>query len=182
MSTDTIKTLAIGLISTPSRPQHHEALLTVALRSAVAAYSATQPRIIAEVRNVDGLPGTDELGTYAEFQVPLSTGISYATLLTVEGEQYKYRVVYSDASSAGVRLYGAPAGPQALTIWRPVPHDPAVPTWPPHHEAIIALMTASFYLNALSLQEPDTPRAEMIQSLAAAYYGRAATTLQQIGA
>ena len=180
MSTDSIKTLAVGLISLPSRPLHHEGLLDAALRAAVAAYSATQPRLTAEVRNCDGQPGSDELGAYVEYQAPLTAGISYAVTITIEGEQYKHRLICSDATNATVRVYGAPLGTQALTIWRPASHDPAIATWPPHHEAIIALMTASFYLNAVSLQEPDAQRAELIQSLAASYYGRAATTLSQI--
>ena len=47
-------------------------------------------------------------------------------------------------------------------------------------QAIIALMCASFYLNAVSLVEPDIRRAEMIQSIAASYYGRATSTLQTL--
>lgn len=178
MSADTIKTLAIGLISPPSRVRHHEALLASALRTALAAYSALQPCLTAESVNAEGIAGSDELGAYAEFQVPLSTGVVYATQVTLGGEGYRHRLISCGPSNASVRVYGALAGTRALTIWRPGPHDPAVPTWPPHHEALIALMTASFYLNALSLQETDPTRADLIQSLAAAYYGRAATTLQ----
>ena len=180
MSTDSIKILAIGLISPPNRPLHHEGLLDAALRSAIAIYSATQPRLTAEVCNCEGQPGTDEQSAFMEYQAPLSSGISYAVTITIAGECYKHRLIYSGTSNATLRVYGAPPGSQALTIWHPAAHDPAIPTWPPHHEALIALMTASFYLNALSLQEPDTSRAELIQSLAASYYGRAATTLSQI--
>jgi hypothetical protein len=180
MSSETIKTLAIGLISPANRPVHHEGLLDAALRSAIATYSATQPCLTAEAYSCAGQPATDEQGACMEYQVPLSSGAAYAVMITIAGEQYKHRLIYASATEATLRIYGAPSETQALTIWRPAAHDPAIPTWPPHHEALIALMAASFYLNALSLQEPDAQRAELIQSLAASYYGRAATTLSQI--
>jgi hypothetical protein len=180
MSTDNIKTLAIGLLSLPGRHCHHEGLLEAAVRSAIATYSAMQPRLVAETCTCEGQAITDEQGTGVEYLLPLSSSCGYAVKIVIAGEQYRHRILSCSTSAATLRVYGAPAGTQTLVIWHAGAHDPAIPTWPPPHEALIALMTASFYLNALSLQEEDVQRAELIQSLAASYYGRAVTTLSQI--
>ena len=179
MSITTIKSIAIGLISIPQRPSHHEALLDTALTSALAAYSAQRPLIQGVATSIpDVNTGSDEQGDYIEGLVPLSTGIAYATMITLSGEQYKFRLVSLASPNAMVRVYTATNA--EITIWHPTAHDTSAESWPAHHEAIIALMCASFYLNAVALAEPDVRRAEMIQSIAASYYGRATSTLQTL--
>ncbi len=179
MSTDTIKQIAAGLITVPSRPVHHEALLETALYSAVAYYSALKP--LMQCVTVADTPanGSDELGDYAEFEaIPLSSGIMAATSVMIAGEQHVFRVTSAGASMATVRVYTVVRGTTTLEIWRPAAHAISAVTWPAHHEAIIAMVTASFYLNAVSLANADYRYAEMLQAVAASYFGRAQATLQ----
>jgi hypothetical protein len=190
MSTDTIKTIAIGLISVPTRPTFHEALLTTALQAAIAAYSALRPlrqavtyTNLAEDVPAAGTPGVDEDGAYLLYTIPLTTGIHYATEVTIAGDNYKFRLISISSTDATIKIYipdliGDPAAAD-VTIWRPVAHSPDVMTWPAHHEIIIAFMCASFYLNAQSLLGSNFQWSEMIQQLAASYYGRASATLTQ---
>jgi len=180
MSTDTIKQIAAGLITIPSRPVHHEALLETSLYSAMAYYSSLRPLVLSTpVADVPGY-GSDELGDYSEFSnVALATGIMYAAMISVAGEQYKFRVASASATSAIVRVYARLSGTITLEIWRPAPHATTAVTWPAHHEAVIAMFTASFYLNAVSLTSADYRYAEMLQAVAASYFGRAQATLQQ---
>ncbi|HEY3289316.1 MAG TPA: hypothetical protein VGK87_04235 [Anaerolineae bacterium] len=180
MSTDTIKQIAVGLITIPSRPVHHEALLETSLVSAIAFYSALRPLMLCV--SVTDVPSgaSDELGACIEFtNVPISSGILYATKVTIAGEQYPFRVTSTTASTVTVRVYTNASGTTALEVWRPAPHAAAIVTWPAHHEAIIAMMAASFYLNAVSLTNTDYRYAEMLQAVASAYFGRAQATLQQ---
>ena len=180
MSTDTIKSIAAGLITIPSRPVHHEALLDSALTSALAMYSAVRPLLLCATLSGAPTAGADEQGDYAEFNdIPLSSGILYATTIIAAGEHYKHRIVGATANGASVRIYAALSGTISLTIWRPAAHAADAVTWPAHHEALIALMCASFYLNGVSLSDPDVRRSEMLQSLAASYLGRAQATLSQ---
>ncbi|MCL5275120.1 MAG: hypothetical protein M1434_10315, partial [Chloroflexi bacterium] len=80
MSTETIKSIATGLITIPSRPVHHEALLDSALTSALAMYSALRPLLLCATLSGAPVAGADEQGDYAEFSdIPLSSGILYAT-------------------------------------------------------------------------------------------------------
>jgi hypothetical protein len=180
MSTDTIKQIAAGLITIPSRPVHHEALLETSLYSAVAFYSALHPLMLCTlVADAPG-SGSDELGDYAEFiNVPLASGIMSATAIMIAGEQYRFRITTVTASVATVRVYAKVSGTTTLEIWRPAAHATSATTWPAHHEAIIAMITASFYLNAVSLTNADYRYAEMLQAVAASYFGRAQATLQQ---
>jgi hypothetical protein len=179
---DTIKSLAIGFISPPTRPSIHEAMLAMAARSAIALYSTLRPMTTSVSVNVSGMPGADDKGSYREFQIQLTTGILYASAITVSGDLYQHRLVSSDATTAMVRVYGDMplVDPLPVTIWRPVAHDPLVPTWSPHHEAIIALICAAFYLNALALQEHNAQQSDSIQNIASGYYGRATTMLSQL--
>src|SRR5947209_640914 len=123
MSIATIKSIAIGLISIPQRPQHHEAMLDTALTSALAAYSVQRPLLMSVQADDEApVPGTDEQGDYLDCAIPLDTGIAYATMITtVLGEQYKFRLVnipYPDSIVATVRVYGAPAGKIVVNVWR----------------------------------------------------------------
>jgi hypothetical protein len=188
MSTDTIKTIAIGLISVPSRPTYHEALLTTALQAAIAAYSALRPlrQAVTYTNLVEDVPtagtaGVDEDGAYLLYTIPLSTGIHYATEVSIAGDNYKFRLISISSTDATVKIYTDLTDSSAadVTIWRPVAHSPDVMTWPGHHEIIIAFMVASFYLNAQSLLGSNFQWSEMVQQLAASYYGRASATLTQ---
>ncbi len=181
MTTDTIKSIATGLITIPSRPIHHEALLDSAFTSALALYSSLRPLMLCATFAATGARGSDEQGDYTEFaNVPLTSGIMFASMLTVSGDQYKHRITAATVSGATVRLYAKLSGTVTLAIWRPAAHDSTLITWPAHHEAVIALITASFYLNGVSLSDPDTRHAEMLQAVAASYFGRASSTLNQL--
>lgn len=173
MSIDTIKSISIGLISLPSRPQHHEALLDAALTSALAAYSAAHPLLLASSVTATGSAGNDEQGAYTQFDIALSSGILGAAYITIGDEQYKHRVISVGASNASVRVYAEFSGSQSLAIWRPHMHNTASATWAAHHEIIIALLCASFYLTAVALYEADPRRAELAHSIANTYYDRA---------
>ena len=180
MTTDTIKTIAAGLLTVPSRPVHHEALLDSALTSALALYSALRPLLLCSTASSTGTQGVDEQGDYTEFSgIPLSSGIMFAVMIAVSGDQYKHRIIATVAPNATVRVYAKLTGTVTLSIWRPASHESSAITWPAHHEAIIALMTASFYLNGYSLTDPDVRHAEMLQAVAASYFGRASATLNQ---
>src|SRR5690349_8184306 len=157
MTIATIKSIAIGLISIPQRPQHHEALLDTALTSALAAYSAQRPLLQGTAASIpDVNTGSDEQGDYIEGLVPLSTGIAYATMITMspsngsgEHAPRKVRLVSLASPNAMVRVYTASNA--EIPIWHPTAHTTTAESWPAHHEAIIALMCASFYLNAVAL-------------------------------
>jgi hypothetical protein len=182
MTTATIQTIAIGMISLPQRPQHHEALLQNALTAALAAYSAACALPQAVTCTATGVNGADPQGDYTQFDLPLSSGVTFATTLSIDGQQYTPRLVGVNTvnGTAAMRVYAALTGEVTLTVWRPGAHTVSAETWPPHHEAVIAMLCASFYLNALALHEADLRRAELMQSIAASYYGRALNTLQQI--
>ena len=173
MTIDTIKSISIGLISLPSRPQHHEALLDAALTSALAAYSAAHPLLLASSVTSTGSAGNDEQGAYTQFEIALSSGILGAAHIAIGDEQYKHRIVSVDASNVTARVYGEFGGSQTLTIWRALAHISASATWPAHHEIVIALLCASFYLTAVALHEADARRAELAHSIANTYYERA---------
>lgn len=180
MSTDTIKQIAAGLITIPSRPVHHEALLETSLVSAIAFYSALRPLTLCVLVTDVPAGANDELGACVEFNnVSLASGILYATKVTIAGEQYPFRVTTTTSSTATVRVYATVSGTTTLEVWRPAPHSTSIVTWPAHHEAIIAMMAASFYLNAVSLTNTDYRYAEMLQAVASSYFGRAQATLQQ---
>lgn len=179
MSTDTIKQIAAGLITIPSRPVHHEALLETSLYSAIAFYSALKPLQLCAIISATPASGSDELGDYAEFEnIPLSSGIMAANALLIAGEQYEFRVASTTVTSATVRVYIKATGTMSLEIWRSAAHSADAVTWPAHHEAIIAMIAASFYLNAVSLTSADYRYAEMLQAVASSYFGRAQATLQ----
>ncbi len=182
MSIESIKLLAAGLIA-PLRTELAKYLLDQAASSALAMYSALKPLSTSiDVNATIGTADTDERGAFIPFELLLTTGILYATMITVAGEQYPHRITGTDATKAYIRIYGFTTTDTAcnLTVWRPAAHNPTIPTWPPHHEALIALMTASYYLNALALQQSDATLADAIQNVASSYYGRATTTLSQI--
>lgn len=176
MTIDTIKSITVGLISLPSRPQHHEALLSAALTSALAAYSAAHPLLLASSVSATGTAASDEQGAYTQFDIPLSSGILGAAYITISDEQYKHRIVSAGAVNAAARVYGEFSGAQTLTIWRPQTHSAAQTTWQAHHEFIIALLCASFYLTAVALHEADARRAELTHTIANTYYDRAIAT------
>ena len=180
MSIDTIKTIATGLLSVPSRPVHFEDLLASSLVSAIAFYSAMRPLLLVTTVTATPTIGTDEQGAYSQFAtVLLSSGIMYARKITVNGEQYQFRIVSATATTASVRVYATLTGSSVLSIWRPDAHAITAITWPAHHEAIIAMLCASFYLNSYSLVNADYQYSEMLQAVAASYFGRAQATLQQ---
>lgn len=183
MSIETIKTLAIGFISPPTRSSINEAMLALAVPSALALYSTLHPVLTGTgFSAAGGQLGNDEKGSYVEVTIPLTTGIMFATSLNTNGEHYAHRIAYTTTTDAGVRIYGLPNPSVGLIIeiYGPVAHSPTAVTWPAHHEALIALMAASFYLNALAVQCADANLSDSLQNIAASYYGRASTILGQI--
>lgn len=182
MSIETIKTLALGLISTPDRHMVAEHMLTTAARSALAIYSIYKPLTVFEgYTTTEAQLGADDKGSYYEIEVPLSTGILHATAIIVNGEHYQHRIIYTTSTAAAIRVYNVPSTSGfALGIQTSKAHDITTATWPAHHEALIALVTASFYLNALAIQCQDANLSDSYQNLASSYYGRATTTLNQL--
>ena len=179
MSIDTIKAIATGLISIPSRPVYYEDLLNTSIVSAIAFYSSMRPLLLMTSATAVPTAGSDDKGDYSEFAgIALSTGIVYARKITVLGEQYEFRLK-AITTTATVRVYGSFSGSTTLGIWGPAAHATTAVTWPAHHEAIIALITASFFLNAVSLVNADYRYSEMLQAVAASYFGRAQATLSQ---
>jgi hypothetical protein len=184
MSIDTIKQLAIGLLCPPTRTPISEPMLTLAVRSAIAMYSTLRPlQLCSPLQLAAGEIMTDEKGSYMQLTVPISSNILYASLLSINGDQYQYRIFSVVPPNVYIAVYGFECGPMdqvLIGIWHPAAHDPDNPTWPTHHEAPIALMAASYFLNIMAINSKDSMLSDSIQNIASSYYGRATTTLSQI--
>ncbi|HEY3341542.1 MAG TPA: hypothetical protein VGK81_05970 [Anaerolineae bacterium] len=184
MSIDTIKQLAIGLLCAPTRTPISEPMLTLAVRSAIAMYSTLRPlQLCSPIFMSAGASDVDEKGPYMQLKLPVSSGILTASMISINGDHYQYRVFSVTSTDAYIAAYGfscAPEDPVTVAIWHPAAHDPDNTTWPLHHEALIAHMAASYFLNAIAINSKDSMLSDSLQNIASAYYGRATTTLTQI--
>jgi hypothetical protein len=133
----------------------------------------------AAQHSVSTSPGsTDDTGSYYiltsnDTDIIAASSAPSAQIL-VNGDAPRWRIASLTASSVKLKIYAARPDTTPTLVIR----IPQYGIWPQTADAAIAMLAASYYIQALALSEPDPRRADALSDTASTYYGRATQMLR----
>lgn len=179
MDRATARRLARALIAPADHTGHADERLEACLDLAIETYRAIAGPTTATttIATISPTTQTDDTGDYLTATLTNPAAIAalahpHADITDADGRRPRWRIETLTPTTATIRIY-TDTLTAPLTIWSPAP------AWPAAHTAAIAMLTASYYIQALALSETDPRRADTLSDAASTYYGRSLQLMRQ---